>query len=60
MHTKIRSTCQLINMELKQNLLKIEEKKVVGITKNANKSILSTFHHRRKAEIDEVENKIVD
>ena len=33
MQTKINSTWQLINMELKQNLLEIG-KTVVGITKN--------------------------
>ena len=35
MQTKIQSTWQLINMELKQNLLEIErEKKVALVTKN--------------------------
>ena len=35
MHTKINSTWQLINMELKQNQLEIEKKKTVaGVTKN--------------------------
>ena len=33
MQTKIQSTWQLINMELKQNLLEIE-KTVAGVTKN--------------------------
>ena len=33
MQTKIQSTWQLINMELKQNLLEIE-KTVVGVNKN--------------------------
>ena len=34
MQTKIKSAWQLINMELKQNLLEIE-KTVAGVTKNA-------------------------
>ena len=35
MQTKIQSTWQLINMEFKQNLLEIGEKKTVaGVTKN--------------------------
>ena len=58
MHTKIQSTWQLIDMELKQNLLEIE-KKVVGVTKMSDKSIKSTIHHGRKAETDEVENEII-
>ena len=33
MQTKIQSTWQLINMDLKQNLLEIE-KTVAGVTKN--------------------------
>ena len=59
MHTKIQSTWQLINMELKQNLFEIG-KIVAGVTKMADKSIKSTLHHGRKAETDEVENEIVD
>ena len=58
MHTKIQSTWQLINMELKQNLLEIG-KTVAGVTKMSDKSIKSTLHGR-KAETDEVENEIVD
>ena len=55
MHTKIQSTWQLINMDLKQNLLEIGEKKTVaGVTKMSDKSIKSTLHHGRKAETDEV------
>ena len=35
MQTKIQSTIELINMELKENLLEIEKKKTVaGVTKN--------------------------
>ena len=35
MQTKIQSTWQLINMELKENLLEIgRRKKVAGVTKN--------------------------
>ena len=61
MQTKIQSSWQLINMELKQNLLEIEKKKTVaGVTKMSDKSIKSTLHHARKAETDEVENEIVD
>ena len=59
MHTKIQSTWQLVNMELKENLLEIE-KTVTGVTKMSDKSIKSTLHHARKAETDEVENEIVD
>ena len=44
-------------MELKQNLLEIEEKKVAGVTKMSDKSIKSTPHHGRNAETDEVENE---
>ena len=59
MHTKIESTMQLINMELKQNLLEIA-KNSYRVTKMSDKSIKSTLHHGRKAETDEVENEIVD
>ena len=61
MQTKIQSTWQLINMELKQNLLEIEEKKQLSeLLKMSDKSIKSTLHHGRKAETDEVENEVVD
>ena len=53
MQTKINSTWQLVNMELKENLLEIG-KKVAGVTKMSDKSIKSTPHHGRKAETDEV------
>ena len=59
MQTKIQSTWQLINMELKQNLFEIE-KTVDGVIKMSDKSIKSTLHHGRKAETNEVENEIVD
>ena len=61
MQTKIQSTWQLINMELKQNLLEIGKKKQLPeLLKMSDKSIKSTLHHGRKAETDEVENEIVD
>ena len=60
MQTKIHSTWQLINMELKQNLLEIGKKTVAEVNKMSDKSIKSTLHHGRKAETDEVENEIVD
>ena len=60
MQTKIQSTWQLINMELKQNLLKIGKKQLPELLKMSDKSIKSTLHHGRKAETDEVENEIVD
>ena len=60
MHTKINSTCQLINMELKQNLLEIAKKQLLELLKMSDKSIKSTLHHGRKAETNEVENEIVD
>ena len=60
MRTKIHSTIQLINMELKENLLEIRKKTVAGVTKISDKSIKSTLDHGRKAETDEVENEIVD
>ena len=41
-------------MELKENLLEIEEKKVAGVTKMSDKSIKSTPHNGRNAETDEV------
>ena len=47
-------------MELKQNLLEIEKKKLPELIKMSDKSIKSTLHHGRKAETDEVENEIVD
>ena len=56
MHTKINSTWQLINMELKQNQLEIG-KTVAGVTKMSDKSIKSIPHQGRKAETDEVEMK---
>ena len=59
MHIKIQTTWQLINVELKQNLLEIE-KTVAGVTKMSDKSIKSTLHHGRKEETDEAENEIVD
>ena len=62
MQTKIQSTIQLINMELKQNLLEIGEKKkqLPELLKMSDKSIKSILYHERKAETDEVENEIVD
>ena len=60
MQTKIQSTWQLINMELKQNLLEIGKKQLPELLKMSDKSIKSTLHHGRKAETDEVENEIVD
>ena len=51
---------QLINMELKQNLLEIGIKQLPELLKMSDKSIKSTPHQGRKAEIDEVENEIVD
>ena len=59
MHTKIQSTWQLINMELKQNLLEIGKKQLPELLKMSHKSIKNTFDHGRKAETDEVENEIV-
>ena len=50
MQTKIQSTWQLINMELKQKLLEIEEKQLPELLKMSDKSIKSTPHHGRKAE----------
>ena len=51
MKTKINSTWQLINMELKQNLLEIGEKKkqLPELLKMSDKSIKSTLHHRKKS-----------
>ena len=61
MHTKVQSTWQLINMELKLNLLEIGRKKQLPeLLKMSDKSIKSTPHQGRKAETDEVENEIVD
>ena len=60
MQTKINSTWQLINMELKQNLLEIGKKQLPELLKMSDKSIKSTLDHGRKAETDEVENEIVD
>ena len=37
-----------------------KNKTVAGVTKMSDKSMKSTLHHERKAETDEVENKIVD
>ena len=59
MQTKIQSTLQLINTELKQNLLEIGEKQLPELLKMAGKSTKSTLFHGRKAETDEVENEIV-
>ena len=59
MHIKIQSTWQLIKMELKENLLEIEEKKLPELLKMADKSIKNTLDHGRKAETDEIENEIV-
>ena len=56
---KIQFTWQLINMELKQNLLEIG-KTVARVTKMPDKSIKSTLDHGRKAETNEVVNEIVD
>ena len=50
MHTKINSTWQLINMELKENLLEIV-KTVAGVTKMSDKSIKSTFQYERKQKL---------
>ena len=60
MQTKIQSTWQLINMELKQNLLEFGKKKLPKLLKMTDKSIKSTPHQGIKAETDEVENEIVD
>ena len=60
MHTKINSTWQMINMELKENLLEIGKKQLSELLKMSDKFIKSTLHHGRKAETDEVENEIVD
>ena len=55
MHTKILSTWQLINMELKESLLEIKKKKQLPeLLKMSGKSIKSTPHHGRKAETDEI------
>ena len=59
MQTKIQSTWQLINMELKQNLLEIGKKQLPELLKMSIKSIKSTLHHGRKVETNEVENEIV-
>ena len=58
MQTKIQSSWQLINMELKENLLEIE-KQLPELLKMTDKFIKSTFDHGRKAETDEVENEVV-
>ena len=60
MQTKIKSTWQLINMELKQNLLEIRKKQLPKLLKMADKSIKSSPHQGRKAETDEVENDEVE
>ena len=60
MHTKIQSTWQLINMELKQNLLEIGKKQLPELLKLSDKTIKSILHHGGKAETDLVENEIVD
>ena len=56
LQTKIQSTWQLINMELKQNLFEIG-KQLPELLKMSDKSIKSTLDHGRKAETDEVEMK---
>ena len=56
MHTKIQSTCQLINMELKTKSIRNCKKQLPELLKMSDKSIKSTLHHARKAETDEVEN----
>ena len=53
MQTKIQSTWQLTNMELKQNLLEIG-KKVAGVTKNARQIYQKYSSSWKKAETDEV------
>ena len=47
-------------MELKENLLEIEEKKVAGVTKNVRQIYQKYSLSWKKAETDEVENEIVD
>ena len=59
MQTKIQSTWQLINMELKQNLLGIE-KTVAGVTKNIRQIYQKYSSSWKKSRNDEVENEIVD
>ena len=59
MKTKIQSTWQLINMELKQNLLEIE-KTVAGVTINVRQIYQKYSSSWKKTETDEVENEIVD
>ena len=52
MQAKIQSTWQLINMELKQNLLEIGEKKQLPeLLKISDKSIKSTLHHKEKQKL---------
>ena len=60
MQTKIQSTWQLINMELKQNLLEIA-KTVAGVTKNV-RQIYQKYSSSWKKSIktNKVKNKIVD
>ena len=53
MQTKIQSTRQLTNMELKQNLLEIG-KKVAGVTKNVRQIYQKYSSSWKKAETDEV------
>ena len=59
MQTKIQSTWQQINMELKQTLLKLD-KTVAGVTKNGRQINQKYSSSWKKAETDEVENEIVD
>ena len=47
-------------MELKENILEFEEKKLPELLKMKENSIKSTLHHERKAETDGVKNEIVD
>ena len=60
MHTKIQSTWQLTNMELKTKSIRNWKKQLPELIKISDKSIKSSLHHGRKEETDEVENEIVD
>ena len=52
MHTKIQSTWWQINMELKQNLLEIgEKKKLPELLKMSDKFIKSILDHGRKQKL---------
>ena len=51
MQTKIQSTWQLINMELKEKLLEIGKKQLPELLKMADKSIKSTPHQKEKQKL---------